>query len=80
MKTIAKRNPPRPSFHERLKVSGYAMIVNRIGEIRSTIIAKLELNRNVFVTISYQDLLLSERACFPLFLPNKLHVLDLAQR
>jgi len=56
------------------------MIVNRIGEIRSTIIAKLELNRNVFVTISYQDLLLSERACFPLFLPNKLHVLDLAQR
>ena len=79
MKTIAKRNPPRPSFHERLKVSGYAMMVNRIGEIRTTII-KLELNVNVLVKVSCQDLLLSERACFPLFLPNKLHILDLVQR
>jgi hypothetical protein len=33
-----------------------------------------------FVAISYQDLLLLERACFSLFFSNKRHVLDSAQR
>jgi hypothetical protein len=84
MKTIAKRKPPRPSFHERLKVSGYATTVKRIGKIRIAITAAvLEFkSTNAFLTILllYQDLLLSERICISLFLPNKCHGLGLTHR
>jgi hypothetical protein len=76
MKIIANRKPPRPWFHERLKLSGYAIRVKRIGKTRTIITAKLDMNVLVAIILLYQDLLLSERACFNLFLLNKRHGLD----
>jgi hypothetical protein len=77
MKAIANKKPPRPWFHDRLKVSGYTIIVNRIGAISMSITAKLGLNPNNFVVVVYFLLLLSETpVCLLLsllLLLNKLH-------
>jgi hypothetical protein len=77
MKAIANKKPPRPWFHDRLKVLGNTIIVNRIGAIRMSITAKPGLNPNNFVVIVFFLLLLSEMsACLLLLLLlllNKLH-------
>ena len=81
MKAIANKKPPRPWFHDRLKVSGYTIIVNRIGAISMSITAKLGLNPNNFVVVVYFLLLLSETpVCLLLsllLLLNKLHSFNL---
>jgi hypothetical protein len=43
MNAIAKRNPPRPWFQERLKVVGYATMAKTIGATRIRITAIFEL-------------------------------------
>ena len=43
---IAKRKPPLPSFQERIKVSGYATSVYKIGEIIIKVAAMLVLIPN----------------------------------
>src|SRR6187200_1450856 len=74
MKAIANKKPPRPWFHDRLKVLGNTIIVNRIGVIRMSITAKPGLNPNNIVVIVFFLLLLSEMSsCLLLLLLNKLH-------
>lgn len=43
---IANRKPPLPSFQERIKVSGYATSVYKIGEISIKVAAMVELMPN----------------------------------